>query len=95
MNSLLFSIGKTLPIVSGWTGTVSYLAAYLLLSMNKLKADHRLYHAMNIIGAAGLTYNAVALNDFPNIIVNVICGIIAFWAISSIARGKRARGKRN
>jgi hypothetical protein len=90
MNSILFSVGKVLPIVAGWTGTISYLAAYLLLSMNKLKSDDRLYHAMNIVGAAGLTYNAIVLNDFPNIIVNVIWGIIAFWAISSIVRAKRS-----
>ena len=89
MHSMLFSIGKILPIVLGWAGTISYLAAYLLLSMNKLKADQRLYHAMNILGAAGLTYNALMLNDFPNIIVNAVWGIIAFWAIFSIARRKR------
>jgi hypothetical protein len=86
---MLFSVVKTLPIVSGWAGTISYLAAYLLLSMNKLRADQRLYHAMNILGAAGLTYNAVVLKDSPNIIVNVVWGMIAFWAIFSIARGKR------
>ncbi len=86
---MFLSIGVTFPSISGWAGTVSYLVAYLLLSLNKLKADQKIYHILNILGALGLTYNAVSLNDFPNIIVNVVWGIIALWAILSITRRKQ------
>ncbi|MDR3712737.1 MAG: hypothetical protein P4L51_07975 [Puia sp.] len=88
-NILFLSIGMGFPSLSGWAGTISYLSAYLLLSMNRLKADQRLYHVLNILGAIGLTYNAVFLNDFPNIIVNVVWGVIACWAIFAIARRKQ------
>jgi hypothetical protein len=86
---MLLSIGVVFSSMIGWAGTISYLVAYLLLSMNRLKADQGLYHALNILGAIGLTYNAVFLKDFPNIIVNIVWGVIAFWAIFSIVRRKQ------
>jgi hypothetical protein len=87
-NTLLF-IGTALPSIFGWIGTISYLIAYLLLSAGKLRADRKLYHVLNILGASGLTYNAIFLKDFPNIIVNIVWGIIAFWAIRLTARRKQ------
>ncbi len=83
--TLLF-LNKGLSSFFGWMGTIAYLMAYLLLSTGKLKADKKLYHLLNILGAIGLTYNAVRLNDYPNVIVNIAWAIIAFWAIWLIRR---------
>jgi len=88
MTIFLVSIAALFPSVAGWAGTLSYLAAYSLLSFNKLKADQPLYHILNILGAAGLTYNALVLKDYPNIIVNVAWAMIASWAIFTI-QGRR------
>ncbi len=77
-----------LPTMAGWIGTASYLAAYLLLSIGKLKADRPLYHILNVAGAAGLVYNAIALKDLPNVIVNIAWAIIAFFALGAIGRKK-------
>ncbi|HVV07049.1 MAG TPA: hypothetical protein VHC96_22630 [Puia sp.] len=74
------------PSLLGWIGTASYLVAYLLLSMGRLRADKKLYHLLNILGAIGLTYNAVALHDFPNVVVNIAWAAIAVWAIWLILR---------
>jgi hypothetical protein len=77
------------PSLVGWAGTLSYLIAYSLLSFNKLKASQPLYHMLNILGALGLTYNALVLKDYPNIIVNVVWAMIASWAIFTIqGRGR-------
>ncbi|HVU57576.1 MAG TPA: hypothetical protein VHD83_21080 [Puia sp.] len=76
----------TFPSLLGWIGTISYLVAYLLLSMGRLRADRKLYHVLNILGAAGLTYNAVALKDFPNVVVNIAWAAIALWAIWLVFR---------
>jgi hypothetical protein len=86
--TLLF-LNKGISTFLGWTGTSSYLIAYFLLSINKLRADQKLYHALNIIGAIGLTYNAIFLNDYPNVIVNIAWAIIALGAILLIVRRKR------
>jgi hypothetical protein len=76
----------TFPSLLGWIGTASYLVAYLLLSMGRLRADKKLYHLLNILGAIGLTYNAVALHDFPNVVVNIAWAAIAMWAIWLVLR---------
>lgn len=78
-----------LPSVAGWVGTLSYLLAYLLLSTNKLKVSQRTYHLLNIAGALGLTCNALMLNDYPNIIVNISWALIAGWAIFNIQQTKK------
>lgn len=88
MEHHLLFLGKNIALSLGWIGSFSYLLAYLLLSLNKLKSTQPLYHALNIIGALGLTINAVTIQDYPNVIVNVFWGLIAFMAILLIGRKK-------
>jgi len=89
MNIVTFFHSKGLSSLLGWVGSFAYLLAYLLLSTGRLKSDKKLYHWLNILGAVGLTYNAVTLNDFPNIIVNIAWALIALWAILLIQRQRR------
>ena len=86
---ILLFLNKGLTTFLGWVGTFSYLIAYLLLSVGKLKANKDLYHILNILGAIGLTYNAVALSDYPNVIVNIAWAVIALWAIVLIRRRRQ------
>jgi hypothetical protein len=86
--TLLF-VGKESAALLGWIGSIAYLLAYLLLTLNKLKAEQKLYHLLNIVGAAGLTLNAIFFSDYPNVVVNIAWGLIAAIAIWSIARQKR------
>lgn len=72
----------------GWVGSFAYLLAYLLLSLNKLKSSQKAYHILNIIGALGLTVNAVFIQDYPNVLVNIVWGVIAIMAIWLIVRKK-------
>lgn len=54
----------------GWIGTFFYLLSYFLLSVRKIKGDGLLYHIMNIIGAIGLTFNALQMEtEFHNILI--------------------------
>ncbi len=73
----------------GWTGSIAYLLAYLLLSINRLKADQRLYHLLNVVGAVGLVGHALFLNDYPNLAVNVAWGLIGLTTIVLLTRKKR------
>jgi hypothetical protein len=88
METIILFIGKGFSASLGWIGSISYLLAYLLLSLNKLKSDQRLYHVLNIVGAIGLTVNAIFFQDYPNVIVNVFWGLIALMAILLIGRKK-------
>ena len=84
----MLTVNVMVSSLAGWGGTISYLVAYFLLSINKLKAGRTLYHVLNIGGAAGLTYNALMLKDYPNIIVNLAWALIAGWAIFRIQAQK-------
>lgn len=88
METIILFIGKGFSVSLGWVGSISYLLAYLLLSLNKLKSEQRLYHVLNIVGAVGLTVNAIFFQDYPNVIVNVFWGLIALMAILLIGRKK-------
>ena len=83
--NLLAIVHIIYPIV-GWIGTIAYLLGYLLLATNKLKSDQVSYHVLNIIGSIGLTANAVYYTDLPNIVVNVVWGMIAAGAIIVLLR---------
>lgn len=85
---VLLFIKNIYPIL-GWIGTLSYLLAYFLLSINKLKANQVTYHVMNILGAIGLTANAIYYADLPNIVVNLAWGLIALVAIIALSRRKK------
>jgi hypothetical protein len=88
METNILFIGKNIPLSLGWIGSFSYLLAYLLLSLNKLKSNQPVYHILNIIGALGLTSNAIFIQDYPNVIVNVFWGMIALMAILLVWRKK-------
>ncbi len=84
-----FAIIPVIYPVLGWVGTISYLLAYLLLSIRKLQADQPAYHLLNVVGAVGLTANALYYADLPNVVVNIFWGIIAITAIIVLTRKKK------
>ncbi|WP_268223519.1 CBU_0592 family membrane protein [Sinomicrobium oceani] len=68
----------------GWTGAILYIIAYFLLSIGWIKAETTFYHLLNILGAIGLIINAHYLDDFPNIIVNLVwlgIGVLAIFML--------------
>lgn len=67
--------------ILGWIGTFAYLLAYFLLSINKINARQFIYQALNVVGAIGLTTNAIYYTDLPNVVVNLVWGIIALSAL--------------
>ena len=83
---MLLLIADVVYPVVGWIGTIAYLLGYFLLSANKLRSDQVSYHILNIIGSVGLTANAVYYSDIPNIVVNIVWGLIALWATIKLVR---------
>lgn len=76
------------PIL-GWAGALAYLLAYLLLSVNKINSQQLIYHALNVIGALGLTINSLYYADLPNVVVNFLWGLIAISASVVLFRKKK------
>jgi hypothetical protein len=72
---------KTFIEITGWLAAVIILAAYGLLSAGKLDGKSRLYHAMNVVGAAGFVLNSAYNGAFPSVGLNVIWIGIAVYGL--------------
>ncbi|WP_353719242.1 hypothetical protein [Dyadobacter sp. 676] len=66
---------------TGWLGVVSYVLAYLLLTIGMLRPDGYLFHILNMIGAASLIVYSLEYGDKPNVAVNVIWLLIGVGAV--------------
>jgi len=81
-------IGLNIFEIIGWLGAVLFISAYLLLSINKLKANKIPYQLMNVLGALCLVLNSYKIDDDPNFILNFVWMCIGLIAILSIIRSK-------
>lgn len=67
--------------IIGWIGATVYVVAYLLMSMRVISAHSKRFHALNLLGAIGVSIAAIYNNDTPSIVLNVVWGIIALSSI--------------
>ncbi|MEL4308287.1 CBU_0592 family membrane protein [Joostella sp. CR20] len=74
--------------IIGWIGALLFIIAYFLLSIEKLSAKNKTYHLLNISGAVCLVINGLYLSDYPNVVVNLIWGIIAFYAVFKLIKSR-------
>jgi hypothetical protein len=70
--------------VVGWAGAALILAAYALLSAERLSGRSLVFQAMNVVGAAGFVINSTWHGALPSAALNVLwllIGAIASWRI--------------
>jgi hypothetical protein len=67
--------------VIGWSGAALIISAYGLLSAGRLSGDSKLYHLMNIVGAAGFVVNSGWNGAFPSAALNVVWIGIGAYAL--------------
>lgn len=72
--------------IIGWVGVIVYVAAYALLSLGWMKADKVNYHALNAVGGICLVVFSFAVDDMPNLFVNLVWIVIAGLSITHILR---------
>ena len=72
---------KTFIDIAGWSGTVSVLGAYALISSGKLQPRSALYQGMNLVGAVGLAINSGWNGAWPSAGLNVVWLGIALFAM--------------
>jgi hypothetical protein len=78
------SLEYILVEIAGWAGASLILGAYLLLSMQKVTGQSKLYQGMNIVGAAGFIVNGFWHGAIPSAVLNVIwmlIGVVTLWRI--------------
>jgi hypothetical protein len=69
--------------VVGWVGAVLVLFAYWLVTKF---GTSPMYHALNLVGAAGLLVNALHHGAFPSTTVNLVWAAIAVWGLAVSTR---------
>ena len=69
----------------GWFGALLILAAYALLSADKVTGRSTLYQGMNVVGAAGFIVNGWWHGALPSTALNMVWMAIG---IVTLARGR-------
>jgi hypothetical protein len=75
--------------VAGWGGAALLLLAYGLLATKRL-SDGASYHAMNLVGAAGLGLNGAYHGALPSVALNVVWVALGVVALLGARRLRRA-----
>ncbi|MFZ5918347.1 MAG: CBU_0592 family membrane protein [Chloroflexota bacterium] len=78
-------MGKNVLIdLIGWSGAVSVLLAYALVSTRKMEGDSFVYQLLNLAGSLLLIVNSSFYGAFPSVGVNVVWAGIAIYALTRI-----------
>ncbi|HEY2686012.1 MAG TPA: hypothetical protein VGI93_21060 [Steroidobacteraceae bacterium] len=72
--------------IVGWTGAVLVLAAYGLLSLEKLPSSSASYQLMNLFGSTGLAINSFWNGAYPSVGLNIIWMGIGVFAVFKMAK---------
>jgi hypothetical protein len=71
----------------GWLGAALVVAAYALVSFNRLSASSPRYQALNIVGSLCLIINTAWHAAWPSTAVNIIWAAIALMALTRHSGG--------
>lgn len=72
----------------GWLGALSVLAAYALVSTDRVSSRSWSYQLLNISGAVGLVINSGWNGAIPSAVVNLIWIAIGIYALASVRRAE-------
>ena len=73
---------KTIISLIGWLGAISYLVAYILVSLRKLEGDSITFQVLNLAGGVCLTINTYYNTAYPATALNLAWVIIAIYTIT-------------
>ena len=72
--------------VTGWAGAALLLAAYALVSSERIPAGGTAFQVLNLLGAAALTVNSASHRAWPSAVLNTIWIFIGLAAVSARRR---------
>jgi hypothetical protein len=85
---------KLVVDIIGWIGSVCVLAAYGMLSLNKITAKSKLYQVLNIIGSICLIVNTIFYSAYPSTFVNIVWMLIGVFALINIYKSRNGTNSR-
>ncbi len=72
--------------LTGWAGALLVLAAYGLLTMERVTPTSASYRWLNVAGSAGLIVNATWNGAFPAAFLNIVWLTVTLVALARAAR---------
>lgn len=81
---------QLLITLAGWTGAISAVVAYGLVTMQRISPDSLLFQGLNIVGAGLLSVSASVHSAWPSAVVNVIWVAIGVYAVRALWNARRA-----
>lgn len=76
----------------GWVGALMVIAAYALISMQKITASGFSYQGMNVVGALLLAVYTWQKGAIPSSFLNIVWCVIGMVAIVAAIRARRKEG---
>lgn len=76
--------------LAGWTGAISAVVAYGLVTMKRISPDSLTFQGLNIVGAGLLSVSASVHSAWPSAVVNVIWVGIGIYAVRALWNARRA-----
>lgn len=72
------------PVIdtAGWIGAAALLAAYWLVSTQRVEGTARRYQALNAVGSVLLLVNTGYYGAYPSSLVNLLWLVIAGWGLA-------------
>lgn len=70
----------------GWLGSAAVIAAYLLVSTNRLKGDAVAYQLLNLVGGVFLVINTIFWGAYPSTFVNLVWIGIAVFTMARVVK---------
>ena len=80
---------QILLTLAGWTGAISAVVAYGLVTMKRISPDSLLFQRLNIVGAGLLSVSASVHSAWPSAVVNVIWVEIGVYAVRALWNARR------
>lgn len=70
--------------IAGWYGMIAILVSFTLISFGFFKATSLGYQFLNLTGAIGIAWNAYEQKASPSVVLNLIYGLVAAFALIQI-----------
>ena len=77
--------------VSGWIGVAALLAAYWLVSMQKMTGDSRAFQGLNLVGAVLVLMNSLYYGAYPSVGVNAAWIAIGVYTLAKNVSPEKVR----
>ncbi len=76
--------------IVGWIAAGLLLAAYVLLTLDKISSRSRVYQWLNVLAGAGLIVNSGWNGAYPSVFINVVWMAMGLYGVFGRAGGRAA-----